>query len=70
MMSEQYVDVLTRLQVMVGQMDEGEQKQFYDEIINEISSLRSALQLFSDEFEKIQLQDEARGTMEMGAPVH
>lgn len=63
-----YVDILTRLQVVASQLDEGEQKAFYDEVINEISSLRNALQIFSDEFDKIQQQDEARGQMEMGIP--
>jgi ATP-dependent Clp protease ATP-binding subunit ClpA len=67
MSEEVYVDILTRVQVAAAQMD-GEQKEFYDEIINEISSLRNALQIFSDEFDKIQQQDEARGQMDLGTP--
>jgi ClpP class serine protease len=51
------------VQVAAAQMD-GEQKEFYDEIINEISSLRHALQIFSDEFEKMQHQDEQRAQMD------
>lgn len=66
-MSDVYVDILTRVQVAAAQMD-GEQKEFYDEIINEISSLRNALQIFSDEFDKIQQQDQQRAQMDM--PVH
>lgn len=61
-----YIDILTRLQVFASQLEEGEQKEFYDEVINEISSLRNALQIFSDEFDKIQQQDQARGQMELG----
>lgn len=67
-MNNDYVDILTRLQVIAAQLDDGEQKEFYDEIINEISSLRNALQVFSDEFESIQKQDEQRAQMDM--PVH
>lgn len=63
-----YIDILTRLQVYASQLDAGEQKDFYDEVINEISSLRNALQIFSDEFDKIQQQDAERGQMEMGMP--
>lgn len=61
-----YIDILTRLQVFASQLEDGEQKEFYDEVINEISSLRNALQIFSDEFDKIQQQDQARGQMELG----
>ena len=65
-MTDEYVDILTRLQVIAAQMDDGEQKEFYDEVINEISSLRNALQIFSDEFDNIQKQDQQREQMSLG----
>jgi hypothetical protein len=63
MSEDVYIDILTRVQVAAAQMD-GEQKEFYDEIINEISSLRNALQIFSDEFDKMQQQDDQRAQID------
>ena len=68
----EYIDVMIRLQAITSQMDDGPAKEFNEEVINEISSLRMALQVFSDEFDKIQQQDAQILQMGMGQepPMH